>query len=125
MRLGHGHFPRVLRYTCSARDSQTRVPSALPLPRFLLENINWLRDELGDYEDDYIIIDCPGLSAQWTLCCERAAAVVHRMGAHLAEHFAGYGEGRWWCEAFARQSQWGHHAFCVPIHGSGPRNRVP
>ncbi|KAF2069593.1 hypothetical protein CYY_009084 [Polysphondylium violaceum] len=27
---------------------------------YLIENMDWLSDELGDYEDDYIIIDCPG-----------------------------------------------------------------
>eukprot|EP01132_Coremiostelium_polycephalum_P001404 gene1404-1773_t len=27
---------------------------------YLVENMDWLTDELGDYEDDYIIIDCPG-----------------------------------------------------------------
>ena len=27
---------------------------------YLLENIDWLSDELGDYTDDYLIIDCPG-----------------------------------------------------------------
>lgn len=27
---------------------------------YLLENISWLGDELGDYDDDYLVIDCPG-----------------------------------------------------------------
>ncbi|CAG8558715.1 35962_t:CDS:2 [Gigaspora margarita] len=27
---------------------------------FLLNNMDWLEDELGEYEDDYLIIDCPG-----------------------------------------------------------------
>ncbi|KAG8321680.1 GPN-loop GTPase 3 [Homalodisca vitripennis] len=27
---------------------------------YLLENADWLRDQLGDIEDDYIIFDCPG-----------------------------------------------------------------
>lgn len=27
---------------------------------FLIENIDWLRDELGVYEDDYLLFDCPG-----------------------------------------------------------------
>ena len=27
---------------------------------FLLNNIDWLEDELGEYYDDYLIIDCPG-----------------------------------------------------------------
>ena len=28
--------------------------------RFLLENNDWLTEELGDYSDDYLIVDCPG-----------------------------------------------------------------
>lgn len=28
--------------------------------RYLLENMDWLDEELGEYEDDYLIIDCPG-----------------------------------------------------------------
>ncbi|KAJ3615952.1 hypothetical protein Zmor_012168 [Zophobas morio] len=27
---------------------------------YLLENISWLTEEIGDYEDDYWIFDCPG-----------------------------------------------------------------
>ncbi|KAJ9062048.1 hypothetical protein DSO57_1014899 [Entomophthora muscae] len=27
---------------------------------FLLQNIDWLEDEVGAYEDDYLLIDCPG-----------------------------------------------------------------
>ncbi|KAJ1973694.1 hypothetical protein H4R33_006927 [Dimargaris cristalligena] len=27
---------------------------------FLLNNIDWLEEELGDFEDDYLIFDCPG-----------------------------------------------------------------
>lgn len=27
---------------------------------YLLNNLDWLEDELGEYEDDYLIIDCPG-----------------------------------------------------------------
>ncbi|KAF9160033.1 ATP binding protein [Actinomortierella ambigua] len=27
---------------------------------FLMNNIDWLEDEIGDYTDDYLIIDCPG-----------------------------------------------------------------
>lgn len=27
---------------------------------YLLENIDWLKDQLDDYSDDYLIIDCPG-----------------------------------------------------------------
>lgn len=29
----------------------------------LVQNLDWLRDELGDYQDDYLIIDCPGAHA--------------------------------------------------------------
>lgn len=28
--------------------------------RYLLENLDWLYESLGDYDDDYLIIDCPG-----------------------------------------------------------------
>ncbi|TFK43603.1 GPN-loop GTPase [Crucibulum laeve] len=27
---------------------------------YLLENMDWLEEELGGYDDDYLIIDCPG-----------------------------------------------------------------
>ncbi|KAJ3392977.1 ATP binding protein [Lobulomyces angularis] len=27
---------------------------------YLLENLDWLEDELGNFDDDYLIIDCPG-----------------------------------------------------------------
>jgi len=27
---------------------------------YLVQNLNWLRDQLGDYEDDYLLFDCPG-----------------------------------------------------------------
>lgn len=27
---------------------------------FLLENLDWLEEQIGDYDDDYLIIDCPG-----------------------------------------------------------------
>jgi hypothetical protein len=30
--------------------------------RYLLQNMDWLEEELGEYEDDYLIIDCPGTS---------------------------------------------------------------
>lgn len=28
--------------------------------RYLLQNFEWLDEELGEYEDDYLLIDCPG-----------------------------------------------------------------
>lgn len=36
--------------------------------RYLLQNMDWLDEELGGYEDDYLIIDCPGESKQCSLC---------------------------------------------------------
>ena len=27
-----------------------------------MQNMDWLEEELGGYEDDYLIIDCPGTS---------------------------------------------------------------
>ncbi|KAI3612405.1 atp-binding protein fet5 [Moniliophthora roreri] len=32
----------------------------IALSEYLLENMDWLEEELGGYEDDYLIIDCPG-----------------------------------------------------------------
>ena len=31
--------------------------------RYLLQNMDWLEEELGGFEDDYLIFDCPGMSA--------------------------------------------------------------
>ena len=28
--------------------------------RYLLQNIDWLEEELGGYDDEYLIFDCPG-----------------------------------------------------------------
>eukprot|EP01118_Nematostelium_gracile_P004260 TRINITY_DN14996_c0_g1_i1.p1 TRINITY_DN14996_c0_g1~~TRINITY_DN14996_c0_g1_i1.p1 ORF type:complete len:280 (+),score=59.30 TRINITY_DN14996_c0_g1_i1:80-919(+) len=28
--------------------------------QFLIDNMEWFKDQLGDYEDDYLFIDCPG-----------------------------------------------------------------
>ena len=28
--------------------------------RYLMNNFDWLEDEIGDYENDYLIFDCPG-----------------------------------------------------------------
>lgn len=28
--------------------------------RYLLDNLDWLSDQLAEYNDDYLIIDCPG-----------------------------------------------------------------
>jgi GPN-loop GTPase len=29
--------------------------------RYLMQNMDWLEEELGGYEDDYLIFDCPGM----------------------------------------------------------------
>jgi hypothetical protein len=73
-----------------------------------MENLEWLRDELGEYENDYIIIDCPGvcffdenpasLALPAFLCEEQpmacgialcGLAVVHRGDAVRDAPFAG------------------------------------
>lgn len=30
------------------------------LSEYLLQNMDWLEEELGGFDDDYLIIDCPG-----------------------------------------------------------------
>jgi GTPase SAR1 family protein len=39
--------------------SQEEGRNAL-IHRYLLNNLDWIDDELGDYDSDYLIIDCPG-----------------------------------------------------------------
>lgn len=34
--------------------------ACLLIQRYLLQNIDWLQEALGDFEDDYLLIDCPG-----------------------------------------------------------------
>ena len=31
--------------------------------RYLVNHLDWLEDELGDYADDYLIVDCPGTTS--------------------------------------------------------------
>lgn len=40
--------------------------------RYLLQNMDWFEEELGEYEDDYLIIDCPGTPCHITLSCHTA-----------------------------------------------------
>jgi hypothetical protein len=43
--------------------------------RYLLNNLDWLDEELGSYEDDYVIIDCPGKpSTVQTRICDLTSA---------------------------------------------------
>lgn len=36
--------------------------------RYLLQNMDWLEEELGGYEDDYLIFDCPGTISSALRC---------------------------------------------------------
>jgi hypothetical protein len=31
--------------------------------RYLLQNMDWLEEELGGFDDDYLVFDCPGKSS--------------------------------------------------------------
>lgn len=35
--------------------------------RYLMDNLDWLEDELGSFDDDYLLIDCPGKYKQLTI----------------------------------------------------------
>jgi hypothetical protein len=35
-------------------------PADVHVRRYLLQNLDWLNEVLGDFEDDYLLIDCPG-----------------------------------------------------------------
>lgn len=28
---------------------------------YLIQNLDWLQDEVGDFDEDYLIFDCPGV----------------------------------------------------------------
>ena len=42
------------------------LTTVLGVLRYLLENMDWLEEELGEYDDDYLIIDCPGVFTFYT-----------------------------------------------------------
>lgn len=44
----------------ATRPSTDRSISSSPCPRYLLQNLDWLHEAVGDFEDDYLLIDCPG-----------------------------------------------------------------
>lgn len=44
---------------------------------FLLENLDWLDEEIGDYEDEYLIFDCPGQIELYTHIPVLPAIVKH------------------------------------------------
>ncbi|KAF5388302.1 hypothetical protein D9615_000349 [Tricholomella constricta] len=41
-------------------DMVRMVALSTVLSKYLMENMDWLEEELGGFEDDYLIIDCPG-----------------------------------------------------------------
>lgn len=49
------------RSSCRRASVSLLVPAfSFNFHRYLLENLDWLQESLGDYEDDYLLIDCPG-----------------------------------------------------------------
>ena len=47
-----------------------------------MNNMDWLDESIGDYEDDYIVIDCPGQIELYT-----HIPVLPRVAKHLQMHF--------------------------------------
>eukprot|EP01113_Clastostelium_recurvatum_P011599 TRINITY_DN15927_c0_g2_i1.p1 TRINITY_DN15927_c0_g2~~TRINITY_DN15927_c0_g2_i1.p1 ORF type:complete len:286 (+),score=56.90 TRINITY_DN15927_c0_g2_i1:41-859(+) len=47
---------------------------------YLLDHIDWLEDELGDYEDDYLFIDCPGQIELYS-----HMTIMRRLAQHLEQ----------------------------------------
>lgn len=43
-----------------ARSAYACALHADRMLRYLQQNMDWLEEELGGYEDEYLIIDCPG-----------------------------------------------------------------
>lgn len=41
-------------------ENMNEFKLTLSLERYLVNNMDWLEDELSDFDDDYLIIDCPG-----------------------------------------------------------------
>ena len=50
----------VARVTRVARPLLVCTLDADCMSRYLQQNMDWLEEELGGYEDEYLIIDCPG-----------------------------------------------------------------
>lgn len=47
---------------------------------YLVDELDWLRDKIGDFEEDYLIIDCPGQIELYTHIpvMKRIADFLHR-----------------------------------------------
>lgn len=43
-----------------SRGKGLKADGGFSAPRYLLQNMDWLEEELGGYDDDYLIFDCPG-----------------------------------------------------------------
>ena len=53
----------ALRHRESSQSGEVGARFALHadcMLRYLQQNMDWLEEELGGYEDEYLIIDCPG-----------------------------------------------------------------
>lgn len=50
---------------------------------YLLENLDWLEDHMGSFEDDYLIIDCPGQIELYT-----HTPLMARFLSHLATTYS-------------------------------------
>lgn len=49
---------------------------------FLLDNVDWFEDKINDYQDDYLIIDCPGQIELYTHLpvMKRIVSILQRLG---------------------------------------------
>lgn len=56
----NGGLVYCMEYLCSLHILSSFL--FLDFQTHLVQNLDWLRDELGDYQDDYLIVDCPGIS---------------------------------------------------------------
>ena len=45
--------------------------------RYLQQNMDWFEEELGEYENDYLIIDCPGMPKLPTLALRDIQFAMH------------------------------------------------
>lgn len=59
MRVGRGH---VLGYLDHVKSGELIVMLCRVFLhcRYLAQNMDWLQQSLGDFDDDYVLFDCPG-----------------------------------------------------------------
>ena len=53
-------------YYCEARTHFNCVFALLN--RYLIQNLDWLEEQLDDVEDDYILFDLPGTQQDYVHC---------------------------------------------------------